>query len=91
MLIIFYYCILFSYLFSYCVSENMSNYKLLSNSPITEFCPQDLKNIYKIYEKHPELKEITTCCGTRISNKFMLTEKVCLKKSNPKYITVNTI
>jgi hypothetical protein len=72
---------------------NMTNLfykKLLSNTPITTFCPQDLKNIYKIYEKHPDLPEIIMCCATRISNNFMLTEKVCLRKFNAKYVTVNT-
>lgn len=77
--------------FGYCMSENMSSYKLLSNTPITKYCPDDSQHIYKIYEKHPSLPEITMCCATRISYKFMLTEKICLKKMDPKYITVNIL
>lgn len=86
--VIFYYSLLFFEFFEYCMPKYS---KLLSNTPITKFCPQDLRNIYKIYEKHPDLPEITMCCATRISNNFMLTEKVCLKKFNPKYVTVNTL
>lgn len=85
----FYYSILLGYLLGYCQTENMNSYKLLSSTPITKFCPNETYNIYKIYEKHPDLIDITMCCATRISNRFMLTEKVCLKKFNPKYITVN--
>lgn len=85
----FYYTILLYNFFGYCLSESISSYKLLSNTPITTYCPQDLKNIYKIYEKHPELQKITTCCATRISHTFMLTEKACVKKFDSKYITVN--
>lgn len=66
----------------------MSDYKLLSNTPISKYCPHEFKNIYKIYEKHPDLPEITKCCATRISNNFILTEKVCLKKFNPIFVTV---
>lgn len=77
------------YFSGYCVSENMNRYKLLSNTPITKYCPDDAQHIYKIYEKHPSLPEIIICCATRISYKFMLTEKICLKKMDPKYITVN--
>lgn len=85
------YCNITLCFFGYCISENMSNYTLLSNTPITKYCPDDLKYIYKIYEKHPNLPEITMCCATRISFKFMLTEKICLKKLDPKYITVNIL
>lgn len=84
-----FYYILFWFLFGWCLSEKMIDYALLSNTPITKFCPNDLKHIYKIYEKHPDMPEITMCCATRITNKFMLTEKVCFKKFIPKYITVN--
>lgn len=83
--------IIFYYFIRICVSESMSNHQLLSNTPITKYCPQDLNNIYRIYEKHPDLPVITMCCATRISPKFMLTEKACLKKFNPIYITVNLI
>lgn len=78
------------YIFGYCASQNMSNYKLLSNTPITTYCPEDLKHLYRIYEKHPDLSEISICCATRISSEFMMTEQVCIKKYNPKYITVST-
>lgn len=86
-----YYNALFWIFFGFCVSENMSNYKLLSKTPITKYCPNDLKNIYKIFEKHPDMPVITMCCAIRISYKFMLTEKACLKKFNPIYVTVNII
>lgn len=89
--IMFYYSImLICYNFSYCTSENMSSYKLLSNTPTTKYCPLDLKNIYRIYEKHPDQSEISICCASRISNRFMLTEKVCVKKFDPQFIKVNT-
>lgn len=89
--VVLYYNLLFVDFFRYCISKNInkSHNKLLSNTPITKFCPQDLRNIYRVYEKHPDLPEISMCCATRISNNFMLTEKVCLKKFNPKYVTVN--
>lgn len=83
----FFYILIFN-CFVFSALENMSDYKLLSNTPISKYCPQELKNIYKIYEKHPDLLEITKCCGTRISNNFILTEKVCLKKFNSIFVTV---
>lgn len=83
--------VFFWVIFGCCSSEKMSDYALLSNTPITKFCPNDLKNIYKIYEKHPDMPEMTMCCATRITHKFMLTEKSCFKKFIPKYITVNTL
>ncbi|CAI6363230.1 unnamed protein product [Macrosiphum euphorbiae] len=89
--IMFYYSImLICYNFSYCTSENMSSYKLLSNTPTTKYCPLDLKNIYRIYEKHPDQSEISICCASRISNRFMLTEKVCVKKFDPQFIKVQS-
>ena len=86
-----FYCnILICFVFGCCLSENMINYKLLSNSPITKYCPDDLRNIYRIYEKHPEMSNIAICCGIRISHNFILTEQHCLERFNPKYITVYT-
>lgn len=85
-----FYCnMLIFFSFKYCASENMSNYKLLSNTPITTYCPDDLKNIYKIFEKHPVMKNIAMCCGTRISHNFLLSEQACFEQYDAKYITVN--
>jgi len=90
LLIMFYSSIiLFCFNLSYCISENMRIHKLLSNTPTTKYCPLDLQNIYRIYEKHPDLPEMSICCASRISNRFMLTEKVCIKKFNPQFIKVN--
>lgn len=83
----FCYILLFN-CFVFSALENMSDYQLLSNTPISKYCPDEFKNIYKIYEKHPDLPEITKCCAIRISNNFILTEKVCLKKFNPIFVTV---
>lgn len=86
-----FYCnLLICFIFGYCFSENMSNYKLLSNTPMIKHCSDDLENIYRIYEKHPDTKNIAMCCGTRISRYFILTEQNCLKQPDTKYITVHT-